>query len=47
MSLASSGGLVTGKLSRVSVALIRGYAVPRGGGSAKQIVRAAELDMFR
>ncbi len=45
--LASSAELVTGKMNRVPVALIRGYAIPRGEGSAKEIVRAAELDMFR
>lgn len=45
--LASSAELVTGKMNRVPVALIRGYPVPRGEGSARDIVRAAELDMFR
>jgi coenzyme F420-0:L-glutamate ligase/coenzyme F420-1:gamma-L-glutamate ligase len=45
--LASSAELVTGKMNRVPVALIRGYPVPRGDGSARAIVRAAELDMFR
>jgi coenzyme F420-0:L-glutamate ligase/coenzyme F420-1:gamma-L-glutamate ligase len=45
--LASWAELVTGKMNRVPVALIRGYPVPRGEGSAKAIVRAAELDMFR
>jgi coenzyme F420-0:L-glutamate ligase/coenzyme F420-1:gamma-L-glutamate ligase len=45
--LASSAELVTGKMNRVPVALIRGYSVQRGEGSAKAIVRAAELDMFR
>ena len=45
--LASAAELVTGKVNRVPVALIRGYAVPRGEGSAKEIVRAAELDLFR
>jgi coenzyme F420-0:L-glutamate ligase/coenzyme F420-1:gamma-L-glutamate ligase len=45
--LASSAELVTGKVNRVPAALIRGYAVPRGEGSAKEIVRAAELDLFR
>jgi coenzyme F420-0:L-glutamate ligase/coenzyme F420-1:gamma-L-glutamate ligase len=45
--LASSAELVTGKLNRVPAALIRGYAVPRGDGSAREMVRQAELDMFR
>jgi F420-0:gamma-glutamyl ligase len=38
---------VTGKLNQVPVALIRGYAYPRGEGSAREIVRQAELDLFR
>ncbi|HWC30615.1 MAG TPA: coenzyme F420-0:L-glutamate ligase, partial [Dehalococcoidia bacterium] len=33
--LASSAELVTGKVNRVPVALIRGYPVPRGDGSAR------------
>ncbi len=45
--LASAAELVTGKVNRVPVALIRGYAAPRGEGSAQEIVRAAELDLFR
>jgi coenzyme F420-0:L-glutamate ligase/coenzyme F420-1:gamma-L-glutamate ligase len=45
--LASAAEMVTGKINRVPVAHIRGYAVPRGEGSAKEIVRAAELDLFR
>jgi coenzyme F420-0:L-glutamate ligase/coenzyme F420-1:gamma-L-glutamate ligase len=45
--IASAAEMVTGKINRVPVAHIRGYAVPRGEGSAKEIVRAAELDMFR
>jgi len=45
--LASAAELVTGKVNRVPVALIRGYAVLRGEGSAQQMVRQADLDMFR
>ena len=45
--LASAAELVTGKVNRVPVALIRGYEVPRGEGSAQQMVRQAETDMFR
>jgi coenzyme F420-0:L-glutamate ligase/coenzyme F420-1:gamma-L-glutamate ligase len=45
--LASAAEMVTGKINKVPVAHIRGYAVPRGEGSAKEIVRAAELDLFR
>jgi coenzyme F420-0:L-glutamate ligase / coenzyme F420-1:gamma-L-glutamate ligase len=45
--LASAAELVTGKVNRVPVALIRGYPVPRGEGSAREMVRQAELDLFR
>jgi coenzyme F420-0:L-glutamate ligase/coenzyme F420-1:gamma-L-glutamate ligase len=45
--LASAAELVTGKLNRVPAALIRGYAVPKGEGSAREMVREAEKDMFR
>lgn len=45
--LASAAELVTGKVNRVPVALIRGYPVPRGNGSAREMVRLAETDMFR
>jgi coenzyme F420-0:L-glutamate ligase/coenzyme F420-1:gamma-L-glutamate ligase len=45
--LASSAELVTGKLNKVPAALIRGYAIPRGEGSAREMVRQAELDLFR
>ena len=45
--LASAAEMVTGKINRVPVAHIRGYAVPRGEGSAREIVRAADLDLFR
>lgn len=45
--LASAAELVTGKINKVPVALIRGYPVPRGEGSAREMVRMAETDMFR
>src|SRR3990172_2878687 len=45
--LASAAELVTGKVNQVPAALIRGYAAPRGEGSAREIVRQAERDMFR
>ena len=45
--LASAAELVTGKVNQVPVALIRGYAVPRGEGSAREMVRQAETDLFR
>jgi F420-0:gamma-glutamyl ligase len=34
-------------VNQVPAAMIRGYAVPRGEGSAREIVRQAERDMFR
>jgi coenzyme F420-0:L-glutamate ligase/coenzyme F420-1:gamma-L-glutamate ligase len=45
--LASAAELVTGKVNSVPVALIRGYDVPRGEGSARELVRQAATDMFR
>lgn len=45
--LASAAEMVTGKVNKVPVAVIQGYPVPRGEGSAKEILRAAELDLFR
>ncbi|HLF70709.1 MAG TPA: coenzyme F420-0:L-glutamate ligase [Dehalococcoidia bacterium] len=45
--LASMAELVTGKLNRVPAALIRGYAYPKGEGSAREIVREAAMDLFR
>jgi coenzyme F420-0:L-glutamate ligase/coenzyme F420-1:gamma-L-glutamate ligase len=45
--LASAAEMVTGKLNKVPAALIRGYSYPPGEGSAREIVRQAELDLFR
>jgi coenzyme F420-0:L-glutamate ligase/coenzyme F420-1:gamma-L-glutamate ligase len=45
--LAAMAGLVTGKNSRVPACIIRGYAYPRGAGSARQLVRPADKDLFR
>ena len=45
--LASAAELVTGKVNQVPATLIRGYTVPRGEGSALEMVRQAERDMFR
>ena len=45
--LASVAGLVCGKNSRVPACIIRGYPYRRGKGSAQQMVRAAEKDLFR
>jgi coenzyme F420-0:L-glutamate ligase/coenzyme F420-1:gamma-L-glutamate ligase len=45
--LAAAAELVHGKLEGVPVAIIRGYAYPRGEGSARELVRDAERDLFR
>jgi coenzyme F420-0:L-glutamate ligase/coenzyme F420-1:gamma-L-glutamate ligase len=45
--LASAAELVTGKLTRVPATIIRGYVVERGAGSARDIVRSPERDLFR
>jgi F420-0:gamma-glutamyl ligase len=38
---------VQGKLDGVPVAIVRGYAYPRGEGNARELVRDAEKDLFR
>jgi coenzyme F420-0:L-glutamate ligase/coenzyme F420-1:gamma-L-glutamate ligase len=45
--LAAAAELVMGKLERVPAAVIRGYPYARGAGSARQLVRAPEKDLFR
>ncbi len=45
--LASAGELVMNKADGVPVALVRGYKYPRGRGSAKELLRPEELDLFR
>ncbi|MEM3004639.1 MAG: coenzyme F420-0:L-glutamate ligase [Candidatus Bathyarchaeia archaeon] len=45
--LASAGELVMRKSDGVPVAVIRGYRYVRGVGSAKELVRPRELDLFR
>ena len=45
--LASVAGLVCGKDTRVPACIIRGYPYRRGKGSARQMVRPAEKDLFR
>jgi coenzyme F420-0:L-glutamate ligase/coenzyme F420-1:gamma-L-glutamate ligase len=45
--LACVAGLVCGKNSRAPACIIRGYAYRRGSGSAREIVRPAEKDLFR
>ncbi len=45
--LAAAAELVMGKLDRVPVALIRGYAFKPGRGKGKDLIRAPEKDLFR
>ncbi|HXG35417.1 MAG TPA: coenzyme F420-0:L-glutamate ligase [Dehalococcoidia bacterium] len=45
--LASAVELVMGKLQGVPVALVRGFDYPRGNGSARDIIRPPERDLFR
>jgi coenzyme F420-0:L-glutamate ligase/coenzyme F420-1:gamma-L-glutamate ligase len=45
--LACVAGLVCGKDSRVPACIIRGYWYRKGNGSARQMVRPAENDLFR
>lgn len=45
--LAAAAELVMGKLDGVPVAIVRGYRYPRGEGTARQIVRDPERDLFR
>ncbi|MBI4265673.1 MAG: coenzyme F420-0:L-glutamate ligase [Acidobacteria bacterium] len=45
--LASAAELVMGKVDEVPVAVVRGYAYTPGEGTASQMVRPRERDMFR
>jgi len=45
--LASAAELVMGKLDKVPVAVVRGYAYTPGEGSASELVRARDKDLFR
>jgi coenzyme F420-0:L-glutamate ligase/coenzyme F420-1:gamma-L-glutamate ligase len=36
-----------GKLSGVPAAIVRGYAYPKGCGTARDMIRPAERDLFR
>ena len=44
--LASTAELVMNKTDSIPVAIIRGYSYPKGDGSAKDLIRPPELDMF-
>jgi coenzyme F420-0:L-glutamate ligase/coenzyme F420-1:gamma-L-glutamate ligase len=45
--LAGAAELVMGKLSAVPAAIIRGCEYPKGSGTARDMVRPAERDLFR
>ncbi len=45
--LAGAAELVTGKLERIPVAVIRGYGYERGSASARDLIRNREKDLFR
>jgi coenzyme F420-0:L-glutamate ligase/coenzyme F420-1:gamma-L-glutamate ligase len=45
--LAAAAELAHGKLDRVPVAVVRGYAVPEGCGTARDLLRDPEKDLFR
>ena len=45
--LAAAAELVMGKLDRVPAAVVRGYVFAPAEGSARELVRPAELDLFR
>jgi coenzyme F420-0:L-glutamate ligase/coenzyme F420-1:gamma-L-glutamate ligase len=45
--LAGAAELVMGKLSGVPVAIIRGYDYPKGHGTARDMIRPPERDLFR
>jgi coenzyme F420-0:L-glutamate ligase/coenzyme F420-1:gamma-L-glutamate ligase len=44
--LAGAAELVMGKASGVPAAIVRGYAVPPGHGSARELVIPPERDLF-
>jgi coenzyme F420-0:L-glutamate ligase/coenzyme F420-1:gamma-L-glutamate ligase len=45
--LACAAGLVCGKLNRTPACIVRGYRYPTGRGSARDLLRPAESDLFR
>ena len=45
--LACAAGLVCGKLNRTPVCIVRGFRYQRGRGSAHDLIRAKEDDLFR
>jgi coenzyme F420-0:L-glutamate ligase/coenzyme F420-1:gamma-L-glutamate ligase len=45
--LAAAAELVMGKLDQVPVAVVRGYRYEPGGGSARELLRDPNIDLFR
>lgn len=45
--LACAAGLVCGKLNRTPACIVRGYSYPIGRGSARDLLRPAQSDLFR
>lgn len=45
--LAAAAELVQNKLDHVPVTIVRGYDYPRGEGTARELIRDAENDLFR
>ena len=45
--LAGAAELAHGKLDRVPVAIVRGYTYPPGSGTARDLIRDPEKDLFR
>jgi hypothetical protein len=47
VGLAAAADLVLGKTDRVPAALVRGYELGEGDGTARELVRDAASDLFR
>jgi len=45
--LAGAAEPVMGKLSRVPVAIVRGFAFEPGAGTARELIRPPQRDLFR
>jgi len=45
--LAAAAEPVMGKLSRIPVAIVRGFAFETGAGGARELIRPPERDLFR
>jgi coenzyme F420-0:L-glutamate ligase/coenzyme F420-1:gamma-L-glutamate ligase len=45
--VAAASGLVAGKLSRIPAVVVRGLSYESGEGSARELLRAPEKDLFR